>query len=258
MSKHNTALSIRVIGDKVVQGASKGRNQWLLLRQFDGRTVGDFTEAAKAHTRQSPPGTYQQGSWWNRELSYCLDKGVIRLIDSCAWHTVPKSVTVTISDAKPNAEAEAIAGGSASRLPATALSGTSSSSPASGSGLYLVTLNNSEPISTNAADPRIADRCATVNRDNCKFGQARDFARRRGNYEDTFGASNVSFFVIAAVAETDLDTAERCVLQQLTRYKIRGPSGYRLEWLKGINPEQVIAVALQALAVSGIRYRKLV
>ena len=119
-------------------------------------------------------------------------------------------------------------------------------------------LNNQQPISTNAADPRIADRCGRVNREHCKFGRAQDFARHRGNYEDTFGAHNVNFFPLAALAEADLAVAERCVLQQLTAYKIRGPSGYRLEWLTGIRPEQVISVAREALHANRIPHRWLV
>ena len=38
------------------------------------------------------------------------------------------------------------------------------------SGLYIVTLNNSKPISANADDPRRADTAIKVNNENCKFG----------------------------------------------------------------------------------------
>ncbi|WP_201247146.1 hypothetical protein [Halochromatium salexigens] len=51
------------------------------------------------------------------------------------------------------------------------------------------------------------------------------------------------------MAEADLAAAERCVLEQVSAYKIRGPSGYRLEWLKGIRPEQVIQIARERIAL---------
>ncbi len=40
------------------------------------------------------------------------------------------------------------------------------------SGIYIVTLNNSEPISVNADDPRYAQTSIKVTRHNCKFGKA--------------------------------------------------------------------------------------
>ena len=104
----------------------------------------------------------------------------------------------------------------------------------------------------------IAERCAKVNREHCKFGRAKDFATRRGNYEGTFGAQNVKFLPIAALAESDLAAAERCVLEQVSAYKIRGPSGYRLEWLKGIRPEQVIQIAQEALRANHITHSWLI
>jgi hypothetical protein len=260
MGTGQPAQIIAICGEKVVQRVSKGRNQWLLLKQFHGRTVGEFIEAAQAQTARSPSGTYQQGRWWDRELSYCVEKRVIRLVDGTAPSTPPTSVARTGEDRRPADKSglmtsllRALFGPRRARV-----LGNSRSPSAGRSGLYLVTLNNQQPISTNAADPRIADRCARVNREHCKFGRARDFARRRGNYEETFGAHNVNFLPLAAVAEADLAVAERCVLQQLTAYKIRGPSGYRLEWLTGVRPEQVVAIARETLRAKRITHRWLV
>lgn len=95
---------IAIGGEKVVQRVSKGRNQWLLLKQFHGRTVGEFIDAAQAQTEHLPIGTYQQGRWWDRELSYCVEKRVIRLVDGTAPRTLPSSVVSTGEDSRPAAE----------------------------------------------------------------------------------------------------------------------------------------------------------
>lgn len=260
MPTQHPALRIEIVGEKVVQRASKGRNQWLFLKTFDGRTVGAFTDAAKAHTRQSLTGTFQQGNWWDRELSYCLEKRVIRLVDTQVVSAPSAAPAVATSAAMPGASQgvdKPLPAASSDQRPARTM-GNNSPVLAGQAGLYLVMLNNQEPISTNAADPRIAERCAKVNREHCKFGRAKDFAKRRGNYEETFGTQNVNFLPIAALAEADLAAAERCVLEQVSAYKIRGPSGYRLEWLKGIRPEQLIQIAQEALHSNHITHSWLI
>ena len=61
------------------------------------------------------------------------------------------------------------------------------------SGIYIVTLNNEEPISVNANDPRIAHKAIKVTRTNCKFGKARNLKAREKYYFKTFGEHNVNF-----------------------------------------------------------------
>ena len=104
MGTRQPTLIIEIRGEKVVQSASKGRNQWLLLKQFHGRTLGDFIEAAKTQTRRAPSGTYQQGRWWDRELSYCLEKRVIRLLDGSGASTQPVSAASAAEDSTPAAK----------------------------------------------------------------------------------------------------------------------------------------------------------
>jgi hypothetical protein len=71
---------IRVLEEKVLRNIpSKGRRQWDVLRECDGKTVQDFYDIAKAKTRSSVSETYQSGSWWSAELRWCLDRGYITL-----------------------------------------------------------------------------------------------------------------------------------------------------------------------------------
>ena len=121
-------------------------------------------------------------------------------------------------------------------------------------GLYIVTLNNAHPISVNANDPRIADRCIFVTRDNCKFGKAKSLASREQSYFKVFGAGNVNFRRIALTE--DIATAERLVLKQLLPWRIRGKTGRRNEWLAGISAPEVERIALAVLAEAGITFSR--
>lgn len=120
-------------------------------------------------------------------------------------------------------------------------------------GLYIVTLNNIEPISVNANDPRIAAKCITVNRENCKFGKAKNLAVRSRNYEKVFGIQNVNFFPIVLLE--DIALAERAVLSRLTKWRIRGNSGRMNEWLAGISPQALEQIVLSTIADTGVPFQ---
>ena len=119
-------------------------------------------------------------------------------------------------------------------------------------GLYIVTLNNEEPISVNAHDTRIAHRCIHVSRLNCKLGKAASLARRHANYIKTFGAHNVNFRPIALT--DDIGRAERLVFGALRAWQMRGRTGRRNEWLEGIAPTEAERVAFRALDDGGVVY----
>jgi hypothetical protein len=119
-------------------------------------------------------------------------------------------------------------------------------------GLYIVTLDNDDPISVNAHDPRIAACCIHVSRVNCKLGKAKSLALREANYVKTFGAGNVRFRPIAFTQ--DPGRAERLVLQAVRAWRMRGRSGRMSEWLEGIAPAEAERIALRALDVGGIDY----
>ena len=120
------------------------------------------------------------------------------------------------------------------------------------SGLYLVTLSNVEPISVNANDPRIAERCIRVSHVNCKVGKARCLDARRASYASVFGAGHVNFSVMARTAEFVL--AEKLVLKALDPWRIRGATGRKNEWLRGIGAAEVERLAIEALHRGGVGF----
>lgn len=121
------------------------------------------------------------------------------------------------------------------------------------SGLYIVTLENIEPVAVNAHDARRADFCIRVNRDNCKVGKARDLAARRRNYWRTFGREQVCFRPFALLEE--IERAEKIVLDVLSAWRVRGSTGRRNEWLAGISASGAERKALDALDAARIAYR---
>jgi len=122
------------------------------------------------------------------------------------------------------------------------------------SGIYIVTLNNSEPISVNAQDSRIAHKAIKVTKANCKFGKAKSLRAREKNYFKTFGEQNVNFMPVAFIE--DYAHAERSILARLDRYRMRGRTGRKNEWLENVSPEEVLQIVLDAMAELGIPYRK--
>lgn len=123
-----------------------------------------------------------------------------------------------------------------------------------GSGLYIVTLNNDIPISVNAHDKRIANKCIKVTKQNCKFGKANSFESRRKDYFKTFSERNVNFIPIARVKFEELLFIEQMVLQKLDTYRMMGTSGRKNEWLENISFESVREITLETLKNSGINY----
>ena len=123
------------------------------------------------------------------------------------------------------------------------------------SGLYLVKLNNEEPISVNANDPRIAHKAIKATKANCKFGRAKNLAAREKGYFKVFGEHNVNFKPLVKMEETDI--AEKAILKCLDNYRIRGRTGRKNEWLKNISPETVEAIVFSTLKKTGIKYEKI-
>lgn len=123
------------------------------------------------------------------------------------------------------------------------------------SGLYIVTLNNEEPISVNAQDPRIADKAIQVTKENCKFGKAKNLEARKKNYYKTFGEHNVNFKPLVRLE--NIAAAEKVVMAALDEYRIRGRTGRKNEWLQGVTPQRIIALALYHIEEAGIEYELL-
>ena len=124
------------------------------------------------------------------------------------------------------------------------------------SGIYIVTLNNSEPISVNANDPRTVDKAIKVTKANCKFGKAKNLKAREKNYYKVFGEHNVHFKPVALIE--DIALAEKAVLARLDGYRMRGKTGRKNEWLEGIDTKEVLAIVFDTLNELDISYEKLV
>ena len=120
-------------------------------------------------------------------------------------------------------------------------------------GLYIVTLNNWEPISVNANDPRVADKAIKVTRSNCKFGKAKNLAARELNYNKTFGDENVNYFPI--VETNNIDSIEKTILEKLDSYRIKGRTGRKNEWLQHISPVDVEDVIIRVLESLDVDYK---
>jgi hypothetical protein len=122
--------------------------------------------------------------------------------------------------------------------------------------LYVVTLNNTHPISANADDKRIAHKAIKVNKENCKFGKAINLEKRKLNYYKTFGQENVNFMPIASLSEIAI--AEKEILKQLLPYRLTSPSGNLTEWLQGIDADKVIELTLAKLLTLEINHEVLI
>jgi hypothetical protein len=120
------------------------------------------------------------------------------------------------------------------------------------SGIYLVTLNNAEPISVNAQDPRIAHKAIKVTRDNCKIGKAKNLVAREKNYFKTFGEENVNFQPIARLI--DIEIVEKDILAALDQYRIGGRTGRKNEWLQGISAHTAKQIVVAVIKRSGVVY----
>ncbi|RLA48424.1 MAG: hypothetical protein DRR42_16755 [Gammaproteobacteria bacterium] len=122
-------------------------------------------------------------------------------------------------------------------------------------GLYIVTLNNQQPISANADDKRVAHKSIMVNKENCKFGKAANLSNRRKNYYKTFGEENVNFQPIFSLSE--IDVAEKEVLKKLRQFRQLSPSGYRTEWLYGVSSYSIANITELVLISLGFPYKDL-
>jgi hypothetical protein len=112
-------------------------------------------------------------------------------------------------------------------------------------GLYIVEPLCEHPVSVNANDPRMAERCLKVTRGYIKVGKAGSLRWRERGYQKIFGADLVRFRPLARLVEPKL--AERCMLLALSEWRQRSPSGRRTEWLLGISADEAADMAFQNL-----------
>lgn len=90
-------------------------------------------------------------------------------------------------------------------------------------GLYIVTVECDVPMSVNAHNTHIADKCIFIDRRNCKFGRARSLQARCRNYFKTFFPHQVNFRVVALL--DDINAAEGACATKLKPWRVRGRPG---------------------------------
>ncbi len=123
-------------------------------------------------------------------------------------------------------------------------------------GIYLVTLNNDNLMSTQAQDRRYDDKKPLhVNKNNCKVGKAQNFnGRMRLGYYRTFGEENVNFIPVVALDADDIVKAEKKIKKRLARWRIKSPSNKLTEWTQGIDSEDIKNIIISTVQEMGIPY----
>lgn len=126
--------------------------------------------------------------------------------------------------------------------------------PAQAGGIYVVTLNNEELISTQAHDRRFDDKpVLKVNRNNRKFGKADSFTGRElQGYVRTFTRPNVNFYPVIAVGDTE--RAERAVASALRPWCLRSPNNRLTEWTAGIETDEMVDKIVYAVESTGLQF----
>lgn len=126
-------------------------------------------------------------------------------------------------------------------------------------GIYIVTLNNEEKISTQAHDRRYDNRNPLkVNKENRKFGKAENFnGREHQGYNRTFGEENVNFIPVVTVNISDLAGAEKSVKNRLSKWRLRSPSNRITEWTQGISDNEMKEEIMLAIRELGIEHEAL-
>ena len=124
------------------------------------------------------------------------------------------------------------------------------------SGIYIVSLNNTAPISIQQGDRRYDNfDIFKANKKNIKIGKASDFIKRARNYDKTFGKDNVNFQPI--IITDDFEKAEKKILEIVNDYRETNPySGRKLEWLSGISMSTAKKLLFDALDHTDIIFDK--
>ena len=79
---------------------------------------------------------------------------------------------------------------------------------------------------------------AKVNRDNCKFGATEDLRRRWKDYCRTFKEKNIKFFSYVVILQ--FKKIEDELKAELSHHRVPGQNGRYTEWLKEIDPNEVV------------------
>ena len=121
-------------------------------------------------------------------------------------------------------------------------------------GIYIVTLNNDEPISVNSNDKRIAHKCLKANRSYCKFGKTENLRKRKNDYYKVFGKENVNFKPI--LSATEIFAIEKLLKNKLDIYRAISPLKRKTEWLQGIKGKELENLIIHTLENSDYQWSK--
>ena len=120
------------------------------------------------------------------------------------------------------------------------------------SGIYIALLHTQQLMPVTR-DPRYVDKCAKVNNKNVKVGKAKSFKTREKNYWKDFDEKNVEFIPIALLE--DISRAETAIKKRLDHYRLLSPKGSKMDWLVGIDPNDVVHAAYEALSAGDFEYK---
>lgn len=227
---------IRILAEKKGHVASKGTRQWLLLKQFNGKTVEEFHLAARTATRNSPAGTYQSSNWWDRELDYCWSHGIIRVESHEPTATANvyygEHADQDISIISKEVEREPPAGKISNQKERNSMD-------LNATGIYIAY------PTTSTLKPIYRGYKTMVNNQHTKVGMAQDsFRSRRNGYLITFNGE-IDFIPVAKISLDILPQIEKIVISSVAKqYEKIGRSQ---EWFATSDHQSVIGIILRIL-----------
>jgi hypothetical protein len=242
---------IRILGEKDVRPGSKGSRQWQVLKQFNGKTVEDFHQAAQLSTRLKPQGTYQTSNWWVRELDYCWNHGVIKVeVASVAVADLstpgdPGNLSSESDQISPENNPMSLPDGDVRIGSSTTSKGIwpTAHPDLRATGIYMAY------PTTSVLKPIYRGYATKVNNEHTKVGMAQDsfHARKRG-YLNTFDGE-VEFIPIAEVTLDVLAAVEQRILDQLSQHFVK--VGRAREWFATSDHEKVVKIVKEVLRSQG-------
>lgn len=223
MTKHNEFDKFK-IGRLPTHTAQRNITSWgkinNLLIQNGTATYSELIATCKNH---------QHVAGGKGFVNYCIDKEWL-VLDSHAPSATANSQPKPVS-AKP---------------PYTLSSSKSDKTLSLKSGLYIVTLTNTNPISVNAIDKRIADTAIKATSCNCKIGKAVNFDERRKYYYRIFG-EHLQFKPLVIVDVKILRHVEKIISAKFNSFKVHGKTGRKNEWMQTITPQEVVRIVKNSI-----------
>jgi len=110
--------------------------------------------------------------------------------------------------------------------------------------IYIAQPYGNELREINQSDRRRLGKVAVINNKNIKFGKAKDINKRANNYKKDVGHINLTV-IVSDEDYSFIEELEKRILRQVDEYRIVGPSGRKLEWLKNISFKELEKIIKQ-------------